>query len=104
MKSLANILIKPKKKRKGIHSKNASKAQNAYKKVYRGQGKWLEMEEKIDKLIQGQVEIQTKLNTMDEKTKDQEKRIRSLENKFWTALGTFAVGIGTFIEGLFLGK
>jgi len=104
MKGLTNILIKPKKKRKGIHSKNASKAQNAYKKVYRGQGKWLEMEEKIDKLIQGQVEIQTKLNTMDEKTKDQEKRIRSLENKFWTALGTFAVGIGTFIEGLFLGK
>ena len=104
MKSLANILIKPKKKRKNIHSKNASKAQNAYKKVYRGQGKWLEMEEKIDKLIQGQVEIQTKLNTMDEKTKDQEKRIRSLENKFWTALGTFAVGIGTFIEGIFLGK
>jgi len=62
------------------------------------------MEEKIDRLIEGQVEIQTKLNTIDEKTKDQEKRIRSLENKFWTALGTFAVGIGTFIEGLFLGK
>jgi hypothetical protein len=39
MKGLTNILIKPKKKRKGIHSKNASKAQNAYKKVYRGQGK-----------------------------------------------------------------
>ena len=39
MKSLANILIKPKKKRKNIHSKNASKAQNAYKKVYRGQGR-----------------------------------------------------------------
>jgi|TARA_R100001163_G_scaffold49414_1_gene37152 peptidoglycan hydrolase CwlO-like protein len=62
------------------------------------------MEDKIDKLIQGQVEIQTKLNTMDEKTKDQEKRIRSLEQKFWAALGTFFVGIATFIEGLFLGK
>lgn len=27
------------KKRKGVHSKNASKSQNAYKKLYRGQGK-----------------------------------------------------------------
>jgi|TARA_R100000781_G_scaffold114984_1_gene88259 hypothetical protein len=27
------------KKRKGIHSKNASKGQNAYKKKYIGQGK-----------------------------------------------------------------
>lgn len=32
-------LDKPKRKRKGIHSKNASKGQNAYKKPYRGQGK-----------------------------------------------------------------
>ena len=62
------------------------------------------MEEKIDKLIEGQVEIQTKLNNINEQTKDQEKRIRSLEQKFWAALGTFFVGIGTFIEGLFLGK
>ena len=27
------------KKRKGVHSKNASKGQNAYKVKYRGQGK-----------------------------------------------------------------
>ena len=26
-------------KRKGVHSKNASKSQNAYKKPYRGQGR-----------------------------------------------------------------
>ena len=60
------------------------------------------MEEKIDKLIEGQIKIQTKLESMEEKTNDQEKRIRSLETKFWTALGTFFVGIGTFIEGLFM--
>ncbi len=30
---------KARKKRKGVHSKNASKGQNAYKKPYRGQGK-----------------------------------------------------------------
>ncbi len=30
---------KVRKKRKGVHSKNASKGQNAYKKPYRGQGK-----------------------------------------------------------------
>jgi phosphate starvation-inducible protein PhoH len=60
------------------------------------------MEEKIDKLIQGQVEIKTKLESITEKTKDQEKRIRSLEKKFWVALGTFFVGIGTFVEGLFM--
>ena len=28
-----------KKKRRGIHSKNASKGQNAYKKQYKGQGR-----------------------------------------------------------------
>lgn len=28
-----------KKKRKGIHSKNASKGQNGFKKAYRGQGR-----------------------------------------------------------------
>ena len=28
-----------KKKRKGVHSKNASKGQNAYKQTYRGQGR-----------------------------------------------------------------
>ena len=28
-----------KKKRKGVHSKNASKGQNGYKKKYRGQGR-----------------------------------------------------------------
>ena len=27
------------KKRKGVHSKNACRSQNAYKKPYRGQGK-----------------------------------------------------------------
>ncbi len=30
---------KPKKRRKGVHSKNASKGQNKYKKKSRGQGK-----------------------------------------------------------------
>jgi hypothetical protein len=27
------------KKRRGVHSKNASRCQNAYKKLYRGQGR-----------------------------------------------------------------
>jgi hypothetical protein len=30
---------KPRKRRRGIHSKNASKGQTGYKKPYRGQGK-----------------------------------------------------------------
>jgi len=30
---------KRQKKRKGVHSKNASKGQNGYKKKYRGQGR-----------------------------------------------------------------
>ncbi len=30
---------KAKKKRKGVHSKNASKSQNGYKKKYKGQGR-----------------------------------------------------------------
>lgn len=40
MRHVNNILHKPnKKKRKGVHSKNASKGQVGYKNVYRGQGK-----------------------------------------------------------------
>ena len=33
------FLKKSKKKRPGVHSKNASKSQNGYKQVYRGQGR-----------------------------------------------------------------
>jgi hypothetical protein len=33
------FLAKPKKKRKGVHSKNASKGQTGYKKPYKGQGR-----------------------------------------------------------------
>ena len=32
-------LHKPKKRRPGVHSKNASRGQNAHKLAYRGQGK-----------------------------------------------------------------
>lgn len=32
-------MAKPKKKRKGVHSKNASKGQIGYKKPYNGQGR-----------------------------------------------------------------
>ncbi len=39
MKYATSILVKPKKKRKGVHSKNASKGQVKWKKQYRGQGK-----------------------------------------------------------------
>ena len=31
--------VRTHKKRPGVHSKNASKSQNAYKKKYRGQGR-----------------------------------------------------------------
>tara|TARA_R110000737_G_scaffold174714_1_gene200024 strand:+ start:261 stop:386 length:126 start_codon:yes stop_codon:yes gene_type:complete len=34
-----NHRINPRKKRKGVHSKNASRGQNAYKKQYKGQGR-----------------------------------------------------------------
>ena len=33
------LAVSHSKKRKGVHSKNASKSQNAYKKKYRGQGR-----------------------------------------------------------------
>lgn len=35
----SNFEAKNRSKRKGVHSKNASKSQNAYKKPSRGQGK-----------------------------------------------------------------
>lgn len=34
-----SYIEKPKKKRPGVHSKNASRGQNGWKKKYRGQGK-----------------------------------------------------------------
>ncbi len=39
MRTLVAKIDKPRKRRKGVHSKNASKGQVGYKKVYRGQGK-----------------------------------------------------------------
>ena len=39
MKYGISILARPKKKRRGVHSKNASKGQVGYKQKYRGQGK-----------------------------------------------------------------
>jgi hypothetical protein len=36
---LTTRVEKVKRKRKGVHSKNASKGQTGYKKPYRGQGK-----------------------------------------------------------------
>ena len=39
MRTLVTKIDKPRKRRKGVHSKNASKGQVGYKKVYRGQGK-----------------------------------------------------------------
>tara|TARA_R110002012_G_scaffold7010_2_gene33226 strand:- start:178 stop:303 length:126 start_codon:yes stop_codon:yes gene_type:complete len=38
-KVVSSFITKPKKKRKGTHSKNASKGQTGYKKKYRGQGR-----------------------------------------------------------------
>ena len=36
---LTTKIDRVKRKRKGVHSKNASKGQTGYKQVYRGQGK-----------------------------------------------------------------
>jgi hypothetical protein len=38
-KIIDNFRAKPKKKRPGVHSKNASRGQTGYKKKSRGQGK-----------------------------------------------------------------
>lgn len=38
-KAVSTYIFKPKKKRPGVHSKNASKGQPGYKNKYRGQGK-----------------------------------------------------------------
>tara|TARA_R100000734_G_C3307346_1_gene97923 strand:+ start:1075 stop:1203 length:129 start_codon:yes stop_codon:yes gene_type:complete len=37
--AISTYIIKHKKRRPGVHSKNASKGQTGYKKPYRGQGK-----------------------------------------------------------------
>ena len=38
-KVVSRVYKRTRKKRKGIHSKNASRGQNAYKQEYRGQGR-----------------------------------------------------------------
>ncbi len=62
------------------------------------------MEEKINQLLQGQAVMQNQLQEISKQKNDHEKRIRSLEKKFWTSIAVIITGIGTFIEGLFLGR
>lgn len=62
------------------------------------------MEEKINQLLQGQAVMQNQLEEISKQKNDHEKRIRSLEKKFWTSIAVLLTGIGTFIEGLFLHK
>jgi hypothetical protein len=62
------------------------------------------MEDKINQLLQGQAVMQHQLEEIGRQKNDHEKRIRGLEKKFWTSVAVFITGIGTFIEGLFLGK
>lgn len=38
-KAISSYIKKSRKKRPGVHSKNASKGQTSYKQKYRGQGK-----------------------------------------------------------------
>jgi len=38
-KAITSAFKRVRKKRKGVHSKNASRGQNAYKQEYRGQGR-----------------------------------------------------------------
>ena len=59
------------------------------------------MEDKINQLLQGQAVMQSQLKEISKQKNDHEKRIRSLEKKFWTSLAMIVTGIGTFIEGLF---
>ena len=62
------------------------------------------MEEKINQLLQGQAVMKSQLEEIKIQKNDHEKRIRVLEKKFWTSIAIIITGIGTFIEGLFLGK
>ena len=62
------------------------------------------MEDKINQLLQGQAVMQSKLEEISKQKNDHERRIRSLEKKFWTSIAIIITGIGTFIEGLFLHK
>ena len=61
------------------------------------------MEEKINQLLQGQAVMQNQLKEISKQKNDHEKRIRSLE-KVLTSVALLVTGIGTFIQGIFLGK
>tara|TARA_R100000278_G_scaffold100400_1_gene77060 strand:- start:2928 stop:3116 length:189 start_codon:yes stop_codon:yes gene_type:complete len=62
------------------------------------------MEDKINQLLQGQAVMQSQLKEISRQKNDHERRIRSLEKKFWTSVALLVTGIGTFIQGIFLGK
>ena len=62
------------------------------------------MEDKINQLLQGHAVMQNQLEEISKQKNDHEKRIRGLEKKFWTSIAVIITGIGTFIEGLFLGR
>ena len=62
------------------------------------------MEDKINQLLQGQAVMQNQLEEISKQKNDHEKSIRGLEKKFWTSIAVIITGIGTFIEGLFLGR
>jgi len=48
--------------------------------------------------------MQHQLEEISKQKNDHEKRIRGLEKKFWTSIAVIVTGVGTFIEGLFLGR
>ena len=62
------------------------------------------MEDKINQLLQGQAVMQSQLKEISRQKNDHERRIRSLEKKFWTSVARLVTGIGTFIQGIFLAK
>ena len=59
------------------------------------------MEDKINQLLQGQAVMQNQLQEISKQKNDHEKRIRSLEKKFWTSLAIFGASMGTFLEAIF---
>ena len=48
------------------------------------------------------ITLSIEFSVISKQKNDHEKRIRSLEKKYWTSVAVFITGIGTFIEGLFL--
>jgi hypothetical protein len=59
------------------------------------------VQEQLNKIERAIVRIETKLDNHKEGIDDFDRRITSLERKYWTALGAFALSVISWLKAIF---